>query len=273
MTEKSYDDYVRQDSLVFSDLRALFTPANVRTVFDIGACEGEDSLRYARLFPNARVYAFEPLPANQALVKAHFKRLCATRCELVPLALSSENGTAVFHVSSGTPEEKPHGEEWNYGNKSSSLLPPERVGNGKDWVPWLKFNETNVVTTATLDDFCAGRGITAIDYAQIDVQGAEWLVLQGARKMLPKIKCLWIEVADAEIYKGQRQRPEIDAYLAGLGFRPVRQVNNGLESDILYVNLRWPSGFRRWLLTCIINGWHRFRMALGRWRRGQFRQS
>ena len=40
--------------------------------FDIGACEGESSIRYSRLFPDAIIYTFEPLPSNFELVKKKY---------------------------------------------------------------------------------------------------------------------------------------------------------------------------------------------------------
>ncbi len=244
MTPEIYDAHVAEDAVVFPDLKALLRPEDVTTVFDIGACEGEDSLRYARLFPQAKVFAFEPLPANQKLIRHHFARLRAERCELVPWALSDRNGEATFHVSSGTPEDKPHGDDWDYGNKSSSLLAPERVGH--EWVPWLKFEERIRVPTQRLDDFCADRAITEVDLMHIDVQGAEWLVLQGAQRMLPATKCIWMEVADAEIYQGQRTREEIEAWLGEHQFQAVRRDQHGLENDVLYVNLRYPRSRQRW---------------------------
>ncbi len=265
MSTRNYEDYMQTDAPVFADLRALFDVEQVATVLDIGACEGEDSLRYARLFPRARVFAFEALPENQELVRAHFARHSDGRCELVPVALSAENGTATFHVSSGAPEDKPQGEDWDYGNKSSSLLPPGKVG--RDWIPWLKFHRAITVPTRRLDDFCRERGLAAVDYMHIDVQGAEWLVLQGARDILPATRCIWMEVAETELYEGQRARSEVEAFLTAQGFRPVRRDTHDLESDVLYVNLRWPAGRRRWRAV----RWKKFlgdvRMKLGRWRR------
>lgn len=48
---------------------AALDPAAVRTVLDIGANIGTAALYFARLFPNARVFAFEPVPENFALLE------------------------------------------------------------------------------------------------------------------------------------------------------------------------------------------------------------
>src|ERR1700719_879964 len=106
------------------ELTNLFTTDQVITIFDIGACEGEESIRYIRRFSNAQVFAFEPLPENQQLMRDNLRRYSVTNAEIVPVALSDRVGEAMFHVSSGRPEKEFAGRNWNYGNKSSSLLAP-----------------------------------------------------------------------------------------------------------------------------------------------------
>lgn len=49
--------------------QAALDPGSVRTVLDIGANIGSTALYFARLFPNARVFAFEPVPENFALLE------------------------------------------------------------------------------------------------------------------------------------------------------------------------------------------------------------
>lgn len=204
-------------------------------LFDVGACEGEDSIRYSRLFPRSRILSFEPLSANQAQVRANFSKYQVTNAELIPLALADRRGPAKFHVSAGEPAEKFAGEEWNYGNKSSSLLAPA------DPAPmhgWITFPETAIVECDTLDEFCASRQIRRIDFVHMDVQGAEHLVLAGAARMLPSITAIWLEVAECEIYQGQKIRAEIQALLRSRGFQLVFGESRGIEGDQLYVNRR-----------------------------------
>jgi hypothetical protein len=35
---------------------------NIKTVVDVGAHHGESAMQFHELFPNARIYSFEPLP-------------------------------------------------------------------------------------------------------------------------------------------------------------------------------------------------------------------
>lgn len=251
--------YLANPSEAQREISRLFRSEEPLVILDIGACEGEDTIRYARHFPRARLFAFEPLPANQALVRANFSHHAIDRAELVPLALSDRAGEAVFHVSSGQPPEKFAGKDWNYGNKSSSLLPPAKAA---PMYGWLKFNETIAVHTDTLDHFCAERGLGRIDFIHMDVQGAEHLVLGGAAATLPRVTAIWLEVSRRENYQGQMLDTAIIRFMRARGF--VRGYatyrGDGIEGDHLYLNLSHP---RTWAYAAT----RRLRAAAGRLKR------
>jgi len=239
--------YLSQPTEPELELLRLFRPSAALTIFDIGSCEGEDSVRYSRRFPRARVFAFEPLPANQVIIRANFSRHAVRNAELVPLALSDHAGEATFHVSSGRPPELFSGEQWNYGNKSSSLLPPAA---SEPMYGWIEFKEEISVPTNTLENFCRDRAITRIDFIHMDVQGAEHLVLQGAGAMLSNITAIWLEVSDQQLYRGQKLRGDIQAFMQAHGFSLVFESRREIEGDQFYVNTRrlrtWPYlGLRR----------------------------
>lgn len=229
--------YLAEQTPVERELSRLFFRRERLVIFDIGACEGEDSIRYRRRFGSSRIFAFEPLPANQAIARANFARYEARDIELVPLALSDRAGHASFHVSSGRPDKKFAGEEWNYGNKSSSLLPP---ASKEPMHGWIRFNEEITVQTETVDGFCRSQQISAIDFIHMDVQGAEMLVLAGASAMLPSVTSIWLEVAEQPLYKGQKVRGEIESYMKRQGFTLALDLRREVEGDQFYVNTRIP---------------------------------
>ena len=153
--------YLSKPLPVQPHLLRYFKQDDPLVIFDIGACEGEDSIRYAKLFPNAKIYSFEPLPSNFVKATSNIKDFEIKNVQLQNLALSANNGKADFYTSSGHPENLENTTEWNYGNKSSSLLQPGKV---KDVFNWLKFNEVVQVETMKLETFCEENSIATIDY-------------------------------------------------------------------------------------------------------------
>ena len=244
--------YLAEPNPPEKELKRLFSTSRELTLFDIGACEGEDSVRYARRFPRARIFSFEPLPSNQKLIRENFARHGTVRAEIVPLALADKAGEADFHVSAGQPRELFAGSQWNYGNKSSSLLPP---ASSAPMHGWIEFKEQIRVRTETLAAFCEARAIRRVDFIHMDVQGAEQLVLAGAGPMLRHVTAIWLEVSDEAVYAGQALRRDIQRTLRAAGFARSLEIMRGTEGDQFYVNLRqlrtWPylaaTFLQRWL--------------------------
>jgi len=226
-------EYILSDSPIKKDLLKLFNKTDELTIFDIGGCEGEETIRYQRIFPLAKIFIFEPLPSNQQKIIANFETYSINNAELISAAASDETGKAVFHVSSGQPENKDDSSDWDFGNKSSSLLIP---GKHLEIVPWIKFNESINVQTITLHDFIKEKKIPLVDFIHMDVQGAELKVLKGAGDLLKKIKAIWLEVSDVEFYKGQPTRNAIEVFMKDHGFYLVKSSIDGEYGDQLYLN-------------------------------------
>jgi FkbM family methyltransferase len=204
-------------------------------IFDIGSCEGEDSIRYARLFPSARIWAIEPLPSNVDLIRANLARYGVDQVEVVAVALSDSVGHAIFHVSSGRPDGAPPDAGWDFGNKSSSLLPPSGHLTAH---PWVHFDEAIEVETDRLDALAGRSGLTAIDYIHMDVQGAELRVLNGAGTLLDSIGVIWMEVEAVPLYRDQPLKPEIERFMKSRGFEKRLDTVGAVSGDQLYVNTR-----------------------------------
>ena len=172
-----FESYLREPLEFDKEISRFFGHQAALVIFEVGACEGEDTLRLKRRFPNASIYAFEPLPENVTRVEQNLDKYGVADVPIFRLALSDSTGTSEFHVSSGHPDDVPQAGDWDYGNKSSSLLPPKEL---EDVVPWLKFERTILVETMRLDRFCDAHSIERIDLVYLDVQGAELMVLRGA---------------------------------------------------------------------------------------------
>jgi FkbM family methyltransferase len=218
-------------------LLRIFAQSERLTILDAGACEGDNSVRYARLFPRARIYAVEPLPGNLAMIAGNVAEYGTANVTPVEGCLSDADGEAEFHVSSGSPlEERDADEDWDFGNKSSSLLPPYRTAEVH---PWLEFREQVTVRTMRLDGLAARLGATEIDFFHLDVQGAELMVLQGAGTLLSRIRTLWLEVEAVELYRGQPVKSDVEAFLRRAGFVRLLDTVDEVSGDQFWAQSRW----------------------------------
>jgi len=226
------NQYIQQPNPIEKELKILMKDNSSITIFEIGACEGEDSIKYARLFKRSKIYAFEPLPQNIKIIEGNISKYNVRNVTVVNKALSSNNGTAEFYVSAGRPEGVPES-DWDYGNKSSSLLPPDKH---KELAPFIEFKKTVTVETITLKSFCADNNIGVIDYIHMDVQGAELMVLKGADDFINSIKVIWLEVSKIHVYKDQPLVDDINKFMTDNNFVLAKDCIDDLQGDQLYIS-------------------------------------
>jgi FkbM family methyltransferase len=182
-------------------------------------------------FPSATIFVFEPLPKNQKIVLVNIEKYSSDNIKLIPTAASDEDGSTGFYVSSGHPDANTE-YDWDFGNKSSSLLAPQEKNNPS----WLQFNEKTEVQTISLNTFLSDNKINEVDFVHMDVQGAELKVLKGAKGFLENIKAIWLEVADVELYKGEPLRTEIEGFMKSNGFYLIKSKMQGSSGDQFYLN-------------------------------------
>jgi FkbM family methyltransferase len=236
MMSYNTEEFIKNDLPHKSELLKHFSVHDKLTIFDIGSCEAEDSIRYSLLFPNAEIYAFEPLPANYVKCQNNIAKYKKQNIKLFNVALSNTIGNSDFYVSNGSPDEKTNTAEWDYGNKSSSLLAPDKV---KEVFKWLKFDDKVTVKTSTIHNVCLNEGVSQIDIVHMDVQGAELLVLQGAGKWIQKIKVIWLEAENVTLYKDQPLKKDIEQFMKAQGFVKTLDSVVGVAGDLFYVNTKY----------------------------------
>ena len=56
MSKYNREGYILSESPLKRHLLKLFKKNDKLIVFDIGGCEGEESLRYSRIFPSSQVF-------------------------------------------------------------------------------------------------------------------------------------------------------------------------------------------------------------------------
>lgn len=174
-------------------------------ILEIGANDGADTNRMLDLFPNAQIACFECDPRAIGRFKLAVR---SPRATLHEIALREYTGRCDFHPSGGNPP------GWNnYGDwdKSGSVLEPDQHSQ---YHAWLKFHPPIRVPCTTLDEWATARKPGTIDLAWVDVQGAEHLVLAGARETLPKVRYWYAECHALPYYKLQAKLGDLDKALA-----------------------------------------------------------
>jgi FkbM family methyltransferase len=233
MVNYSLEEYLGTPLAFEEGLMSYFDRASQIVIFDIGACEGEDSIKYARIFPQATIYAFEPLPSNVEKARANLQKYNAANVQLETSALSNEVGETKFYISSGKPQEFANVSDWDFGNKSSSLLKPDKV---TEYHQWLSFKEEITVKTDTIKNFCTNNKLANVDFIHMDVQGAELLVLEGAQDLLSEVKLVWLEVEAVSLYKNQPLKNDVEAFMAKHRFIKIYDQVDAIAGDQLYVS-------------------------------------
>ncbi len=174
-----------------------------KSFWDVGANTGYYTFMLAKNFD--RVTAFEPNPAAADILrrKSTVRRL--TNIRVVPVALSDSQGTSKLFLHSRIREK-------SIGSRNTLMTAPVGAGtvlhepNRSTSPPFVE------VETNTVDNIL---GTEAVDLMKIDVEGAEFLVLRGARDALTdgRIKSLVIELHD------WKRKGELDALLTEYRYR------------------------------------------------------
>lgn len=224
--------YFKQPLSIRFELKLLFPATKPLIIFDIGACEGEESVKYSLLFPHSRIYTFEPLPENIKLIKANFIKYNIRNASFHQKAISLKDGIEHFYVSSGQPQNV-QASDWNFGNKSSSLLEPSTYLKENSF---LTFKDKIEVETITLKSFCQKQKVTGIDFIHMDVQGAELMVLEGAKDFISSVKAIWLEVSKINFYKDQPLVEDIKEFMEKNQFTLLKDELYSEQGDQLYIS-------------------------------------
>jgi FkbM family methyltransferase len=161
--------------------------------YDVGAHSGFFSLIAARrVGPSGAVLAFEPDPQNAAILKVNIGRNHLAQIAVLEAAVWSSPGEVTFEQASEASNRTQGRVSANGDTRSARISVP----------------------AVRLDDLVFNEGRPKPDLIKMDVEGAEWEALQGARRLLselqPKLLC---EVHDAA------QMGQIRAYLEQCGYR------------------------------------------------------
>lgn len=194
---------------------------NPKTILDVGAYKGFFSKAAHRVFPEAKIIAFEPLVDcynELALLKESIKNF-----ECFNIALSNKKEKSIIHRSSFA--------------GSSSLLAMSDIH--KNAFPDTAGEVIENISTELLDDFLLTRKLTLPILLKIDVQGYENYVLDGARETLKNCDFIICEMSFRELYKGQMLFKEMYCLMKDLGFQfagPMSELLDPHTSEVLQID-------------------------------------
>jgi FkbM family methyltransferase len=139
-------------------------------VIDAGAHVGYFTLIAARqVGPEGKVYAFEPEPQTYALLLKNIELNGYRNIVAMQKAVSGKRASALLFL--GTPDTGTHSLYNQRGTPCASII----------------------LETTSLDDFAEAQVWPRVDLIKLDIEGAEWDALDGAKRLLnrnPHVKLI-----------------------------------------------------------------------------------
>jgi len=180
----------------------------VQGVIHVGAHEGKEIGLYENTMAARRVLYVEANPAVFARLTQNINERADKKSAviLVNRAVSDANGTLELHLATF--------------DQSSSILP---MGLHREVYPQVEPAGSIQVQASRLDDLLADFALnpSGFNLLNIDVQGAEALVLRGAPEVLKHVEAVNVEVNFADLYRGGALIEDIEEIMQGAGFKRV----------------------------------------------------
>lgn len=183
-----------------------------RTILDIGAHIGSHSFLYGYFNPAAKIYAFEPQSEIYKLLVMNM----SSRPNVRPMnkCVGHKLGTAQMsqHAHFGENSEK----TLQYGDAPTMNLGGVSLGVGGEPVEMITIDSLN---------------LPECDFIKMDVEGAEGLVVQGARQTIQKYRpaiCYeyspQLDTSEMKAFFGLEAMPDVRKELEALGYTTFKQL-------------------------------------------------
>ena len=204
------------------DIKRFAAGAPLNVIFDVGANLGQSSRTFAQLFPEARIFAFEPIRSTYMQMEANTTGLPRMRRFNFGLGdIPSQEHEVFLQERSG----------WN------SLL--EGVN-----APRSAGDTPERVKTTTVDEVCRTEEVSHIDLLKTDTEGFDLKVLQGAKRMIDEGNILFV-ASETGFLEGDRRHTyffELKDYLEKRNFcfywlyNPVHRESQIAFCNVLFVH-------------------------------------
>lgn len=183
-------------------------------ILESGGHYGEDTVKMKRLWPEAVMHVFEPLPSSFEKMIHATQNLSDVYC--YPYALTDHSGSISFYYNSG-----------NTG--ASSINAP--VGFNAS-----EFDKTPLtVSCITLSEWAMVHNVDHIDFMWLDMESHELYALRHGIEILKTVKVIFTEVAYEPVREGSALYPEYKSFLEEQGFQEVGIRSFGRFGDALFI--------------------------------------
>jgi len=207
-----------------------------RVVFDVGAHTGQSIARFHKVFPKAKIHAFEADSENFRVLNNNFGEQSFVQLNNFGVGREKTMKTFYRNKKSSTSSFIPVDQDSSWLEKRS-----RQRGVSKDAFTQKEYD----VQLIDLDSYAAENAITHIDLLKIDTQGFEEEVLCGASGLL---KDQEIDVIETELIVGEAYQSNINFYHlesllvpAGYKFFAIDKAGDLLSASDLCFNLLYVS--------------------------------
>lgn len=203
---------------------------NMKTIFEVGARYGDETLEMSRHFTGAKLYSFECNPNTVELCRSKLEG--RENIYFNSIALGNENSQLPFYA-------------YVQNNDGASSFYRRIDGNETQ-----KIN--GYIKTKKLVDFMKDKEIDSIDLLCMDVQGYELNILKGAEDKIKNIKYIIMEEPNPTInekylpkntyskYIGSPNPQEISNFMTNNNFIEIERISeNAIEDNVMYKNLKF----------------------------------
>lgn len=210
-------------SIAISVLRD-FLPYNP-IIIEAGAYGGSTTQRLSELWPQGKIYSFEPNPRPFELLQNMIKEKKLSNVHAFNFALFGYNGIATLYLCHGT-----YGQNSIF-EPSSALLRPTPAMEIHYQGPQIE------VPCLTLDAWCTSNKVDHIDLLFLELQGVELQVLMASPHILKTVQAIYTQTHFFSFREGITHYSLLKSFLEAQGFVLLQHwYREGLAGNAIFLS-------------------------------------